>query len=233
MHIRHLKELFCIVDLILTTLKKEDFIDITLKFSGIISREISDDSPMNRYIHVTDAMCKVFAEYNESGIFLSSTATKSIVKWLSMSKQGNFMRVNSYLSFIESLESAEITSIEINGEEKLKEFVNPDNSINLSSIMEYVASRTSNRDIKVNLTADNKYMSMLYTDGIFSRLVKQNETYTLYINSKEAMDRIMSKFYVSGFSLCSGVPSINTRIMLYEQMAEQDNCKFVMKTANS
>ena len=232
MHIRHLKELYSVVDLLLTTIDKGDDLSILLKFNGVIARDVEDDESLACHIRVNDAPCKVFAEYSESGIFLSSTTTRTIVKWLSSSKQGNYMRVNSYLSFIDKLDSADITSIEINGEEKVSDFTNEYDNVDLTNLLDYVVSHSKSKDAKINLASDNKCMNMMFTDGIFSRLVKQNDMHTLYINSKDIMNKLTQKFYISGFALCSGVPSINTRIILYEKMAEQNNCKFIMKTAN-
>ena len=230
MYIRNIKELCSIVDLLLTVLHKGDFIEIGLKFSGIINREGSE---FIERIHVTDAVSKISADYSESGIAVSSTTSKSVVKWLGDTKPGNHVRANSYLSFIEELDCADISSIIYNGDELITSLENNEGLINIANLMEFVTDRSSNTEIKVVLSTGTKQMSMLYSDNVFSRLVKLNNKYTLYVNTGQAMNRILKKYHLFAFTVCAGVPSITTRIDLYRNTATNSQCEFEIITANT
>ena len=229
MHIRHIKELYSIIDMILHTIKRDDYIEISVKFSGIIIRYNKDNA---EHAHVTDAVFKVFSEYNESGISIGSVATKSIIQWLSKVPQCNYMKTNSYLSFIYKLDEADITSICVNGDDKLKDFVNDDGNVCAANFMEYVIQNSKETAARVCLTCGEKTMCMIYADNVFSRVVKQDKVHTLYINSKDSMDRILRKYYVSGFALCTGYPSINTRIKMCEDYARLDESEFRVNVVN-
>ena len=226
MHLRTLKELMVVIDLLINSLDKGDYVEILLKVSGIIFRDTESGTDK---VHVSDALCKVTAEYTESGINVSSTTTKTVVKWLAQSKQGEYVRANSYLSFIDVLDSADITNIVYNSEEIIHR-VTKNGKINLNEFLDFV-----NKDsCDYNITFENKgkKLPMLYTDSVFSRFVKLNGKCTMYINTEYAMDKFLDNYTIDNYMICYGVPCVTTRIEMYKNMAVADGCTFEVKTNN-
>ena len=227
MHLRNLKELYVFIDLLISSLQKEDYTEVVLKISGILFKDT--DTGIEK-VHVSDALCKVSAEYTESGISVSSTTTKTVVKWLSQSKQGDYTRANSYLSFIDALESVEVLSVMYNGVETLQQYTNERKVLNLTSFIEFV--NKTNCDFCITFENNGRKLPMLYTDGVFSRYVKVNGKCTMYINTDAAMQKFLENYTINNFMICYGIPCITTRIDMYRSMAEMENLEFNVVTNN-
>jgi len=103
----------------------------------------------------------------------------------------------------------------------------------MQGLMEFATDKIEGCSFKVTFSSDSKNMSMVYSDGVFSRLVKLPNKYTLYVNTGKAIDRIMNRNVFSSFSVCCGLPGITTCIELYKNMAEVSQCSFDMITSNS
>lgn len=229
MRVRTIKEFYCIVDMILATVKRDDVIDIELVYSGIINRENS--GKMER-IHVKNALAKIHTEYTESGLKIQSTTSKKVASWLGEFKSEGNIRVNSYLSFISSIDSIEINSIVVNGTDLIKRFNNSSNIINLMELSKYVTDNSRNGDIRYIITDGQKLMTFMYTNGVFTRLVKLNDEHTLYINDEVFMSKIMNKYTLYSFSFCTGMPEVMSQIELFRRMAEVEGKTFNYMTSN-
>lgn len=223
MKLRHLKEFYAFVDILLSTINKDDKMQISLVYSGIIQKETDDNVERT---HVTEAPAKITAEYTESGITVNSITVKTVASWLNDCKQGTYTRANSYLSFLVKADSIDVTSVVINDVDLTKRFTNEYGTLNLFQLSEYAVENSGNDNIRYNLTDGQKLMTFVYSDHTFTRLVKIGDKHTLYINGEKFMNKIIGKKYVDNFAYCTGMPDIMTQVELFRKMAIDDKCKF-------
>ena len=230
MIIRNLKELYCIIDFIISKLNKGDSVGINLKYSGNIYRIIEDSIEV---VHVTNAVCFLNITYTESGVSISSEGSKSISSWLNDTKQSSYFKINSYLSFICSLDNADISSIVYNGNEIIDILKTSYGSVNLPSMLKYFNYENNNITSRIVLSNGKRTMPLIYSDGVFSRIVKVMDKHTLYINTDDAVNRLVSDNYISSMSTSYGIPAILTCIDMYRRCAKDSNCTFNIITNNS
>lgn len=230
MIVRNLKELYCIVDSIISTLNKGDSVRINMTYSGNIYKIVDDVVNM---CHVTDAICYLDITYTESGVSIRSEGSKGISNWLNNGKQSSYFKVNSYLSFLSSLDVASISKIVYNNTDITSDITNSDNLIHLPNAMEYFKGKKNDIVARVILTNDKRSIPLVYSDGVFNRIVKVKDNHTLYINTDDAIHRIVKYNYISSIYTSHGLPSIMTCIDMYRRSAIENNCKFDIITNNS
>lgn len=231
MVIRHLKEFYSIVDMLISTIVHGDTLDISLSFSGIISRCMEEE--MER-IHVSSTLAKISVEFNDSGLTVGSITSKSVAEWLSKSTQKNTVKTNSYLSFLTDIDELTIHSIILNGQDVLKTFESAEGHIDLTAFCSFITSRfmeeESHKDIKVSLSNGSKTIALNYQDLTFLRLIKSEDKHTLYVNTESSMRELMKKNYLAGFSYCYGMPSVTTQVRMFEKAAIDAGCSFKVHT---
>lgn len=226
MVIRCLKEFYSFVDMILTTVKKGDYLEIILEYSGIINRE-NENEGYDR-IRVQDAKAKITAVYDENGFNVSSSTTKTIIKWLSDGKQSNYRKTNSYLSFIEDIDNVRILDIVLCNKSIKNDLISNNNKehLSISKLCKYVTKNTGYNNVKVSLCSGNKIVTLQYVDNAFLRFVKLSDVYSLYINTESIVDKTFDKYSICSFSLCNGLPDVTSQMKFFESVAKNDGCEF-------
>ena len=157
-NIHSLKEFNCIVDMLLTTLRKGDYMSIYLKYSGII---IKGDSINFEHARVSNTKGFVGAQYDENGFSVSSTTAKSVITWLADSRNGSYMSTNNYLSFIDTLDDMEIQEIIVNGQTLMDFLTTDNNTLNIHGLLDYCLSKNDYDSVRVNLTKGTKITTMI------------------------------------------------------------------------
>lgn len=218
----NIREFYCFVDIVTSTIVKGDVMEIPLKYSGIIIRKGLEDFDR---VHVGNTSAVVRATYDENGLYINSTAAKSVADWLSKAKQGTYSRANSYLSFIESIDELYVDEVLLNCVDIIDGF-EYNEKLDIVGLVRYATEKTGNKNMKITLSNGRRNVTLQYGDDLFSRFVRLESFDTLYVNNDESMRKMFDGYYISNFVYGFGIPCITSQMQLFEKIAADDGCTF-------
>ena len=220
--IRTLKEFYCILDMIMSSVTSDMEYIVDVVFTGRILRGGTDSYER---IAVPESNCKISITMKEEQLRVISTTNKAIVDWVSEFNTKSYRNTCSCMPFLDSIEELYILDIKMNGEDITEQF-NNNGIINMYNLMKFCVDNTAYNNIRVNITDGVKPMTFIYLDGVFTRFVKYNGKNTLYVNKGETVNTKFRDYTLVDFMYCNGIPDVTSQIGMYKNMSESGDVEF-------